>query len=92
MRAERSCPSDLALRIGPEQSPYHVELLCGGKLSPAQLQRGDRVETVIELYAHERRLASQGAIWVGAVRANGKALDPGDPLAVRVPVRQHGPP
>jgi hypothetical protein len=92
LRAEQRCPADLALRVGPEQSPYHVELLCAGKLSPAQLEPGDLVETAIELYAHERQLARQGAIWVGAVRADGKTLAPEDPLAVRVAVRQHGRP
>lgn len=90
VRAEQSCPADLALRIGPEQSPYHVELLCGGKLSPAQLRPGDVVETVILLDERERALAQTGAIWVGAVRADGKSLAPRDPLAVRVVVRQHG--
>jgi uncharacterized membrane protein len=92
VRAQGPCPADLALRLGPEQSPYHVELLCAGKLSPAQLRPGDYVETVIELSAHERRLVVQGAIWVGAVRASGKTLASGDPLAVRVAVRQHGQP
>jgi uncharacterized membrane protein len=89
VRANGVCPPDLALRLGPEQSPYHVELLCGGKLSPAQLRAGDRVESVIDLNASEQRLAASGALWVGAVRANGKTLDPSDPLAVRVLVRQH---
>jgi uncharacterized membrane protein len=87
LRAEQSCPRDLALRLGSEQSPYHVELLCGGRLSPALLQAGDMVETAITLNANEQRLAASGALWVGAVLANGKTLAAGDPLAVRVPVR-----
>lgn len=92
LRAERDCPTDLALRLGSEQSPYHVELLCGGKLSPAQLRAGDLVETVVTLNAAEQKLAQAGAIWLGAVRADGKTLDAADPLAVRIPVRQHGAP
>ncbi len=92
LRAAQSCPADLALRVGPEHSPYHVELLCGGRLSPAQLRPGDVVETLIPLYEQERALAQSGELWVGAVRADGKTLSASGPLAARVSVRQHGAP
>ncbi|MEO0325968.1 MAG: DUF2079 domain-containing protein, partial [Myxococcota bacterium] len=54
LRAERGCPSDLALRLGPVpqpgsaralRGPRRVDLLFDGVLSPAHLRPGDRVRS-----------------------------------------------
>jgi hypothetical protein len=88
LEAHGPCRPDLALRFGPEDNPFHVELLCNGKLSPARLRAGDVVEAVYPLYAHEREAAQTGELWVGTVRADGKSVQADDPLAQ--PVTVHG--
>lgn len=88
LEAHGPCRPDLALRFGPQDNPFHVELLCNGKLSPARLRAGDVVEAIYPLYAHERAAAQAGELWVGAVRADGKTVRADDPLAQ--PVAVHG--
>jgi uncharacterized membrane protein len=82
LRARGACPSDLALRFGPDPMPGRVELLCGGMLSPAVLRAGD---VVVSRYGLSERgvdeLRSRG-LWVGALRANGAPVEAHDPAAI----------
>lgn len=84
LRARAACPSDLALRFGPDPMPGRVELLCGGKLSPALLREG---ELVLSRYALSERGAAEvraRGLWVGTLRANGAPVEPHDRAAVKV--------
>lgn len=87
VRATGRCPADLALRFGEQSAPYHVELLCNGLLSPALLQPGDLVRARYPLGKRDLAAARTGELWLGALRSDGKTLDPGDPLAVPLRVR-----
>jgi len=90
LRAHGSCPADLALRFGEHDAPYHLELLCGGALSPAQLKEGDLIRSRYQLLGKKELVAADsGELWLGTVRADGTTLAPDDPLAVPVPVRHH---
>jgi uncharacterized membrane protein len=84
LRAHAPCAPDLALRFGPAPSPWHVDLLGDGALSPAQLRVGDVVRSRHGLSPRQAAELAQKGIWVGALRASGAPPEPGDPVAVRV--------
>jgi uncharacterized membrane protein len=84
LRAHGPCAPDLALRFGYTPSPWRVELLGDGALSPAQLRAGDVVRSRYRLSAKEASELSRHGVWVGALRASGAPAEPGDPVAVRV--------
>jgi hypothetical protein len=78
--AHAACPADLALRFGTRERPAHVELLCDGRLSPAQLRAGDLLTCS---FALERELATAEQLWVGVLRDNGEPPRRSDPFAVQ---------
>jgi uncharacterized membrane protein len=81
-----ACRPDLALRFGTEDAPWRVELPCEGRISPVQLRAGDVLRSSHLLRPKELDAARRGAIWLGTLRADGKGVEPDDPLAVAVRV------
>jgi hypothetical protein len=69
-----------------------VELVCDGRLSPRHFRAGDVISSRHRLKPKELAAARAGELWLGTLRADGKAVEPGDPLAIPVRVRQHGAP
>lgn len=82
--ARDACPSDLAIRIGPERRARRVDLLFGGWLSPRHLRRGDRLESRHRLGpALRARVAAEG-LRIGALRQSGARPEHADPVSVRL--------
>jgi uncharacterized membrane protein len=92
LRANGPCRADLALRFGPPDAPWRVELVCDGKLSPSHFRAGDVLRSSHQLKPAELAAAQAGTLSFGTLRADGKAAAPADPLAIPVRVRQHGSP
>ena len=90
--AHAPCRADLALRFGLRETPWRVELPCEGRISPALLRAGDVLRSSHRLRPKELAAARAGELWLGSLRADGKGVEPGDPLAVGVRVLQHEPP
>jgi hypothetical protein len=86
LRANGPCRADLALRFGPQDAPWRVELVCDGRLTPVAFQAGDTLLSRHVLRPKELAAARAGSIWVGALRADGKGVAEGDPLAIPVSV------
>lgn len=84
LRAFAPCPSDLALRLGPDAMPARVELLCNGALSPARLRAGDVIVSDYPVSAREAKALRERGLFVGALRASGAPAEPGDPAAIPV--------
>jgi hypothetical protein len=63
-----------------------VELPCEGRISPVHLRAGDVLRSSHLLRPKELDAARRGVIWLGTLRADGKGVEPGDPLAVAVRV------
>lgn len=84
LRAFAPCPSDLALRFGPDAMPARVELLCNGALSPARLRAGDVIVSDYPVTAREAKALRERGLFVGALRASGAPAEPGDPAAIPV--------
>ncbi|HEX6240709.1 MAG TPA: DUF2079 domain-containing protein [Polyangiales bacterium] len=89
VRVHASCRADLALRFGPKHAPWRVELPCDGRISPAHWRAGDVLRSSHLLQPKELAAARAGELWLGALRADGKAVEEGDPLAIPLPVVQH---
>jgi uncharacterized membrane protein len=90
--ARGPCPVDLALRFGTTERPGRVELLCGGRLSPAQLAAGDVLRSSHLLDAKTARAARSGLLWIGVLRENGEPPSAADPFAVPLAPGQHAAP
>lgn len=88
--ARAPCSEDLALRIGAEKKPPRVDLLFDGLLSPAQLLRGDLLRSRHRLSDAERSAIAKHGLRIGVLRSSGAAPEPGDPIAVTVPLRHLG--
>lgn len=84
--ARGACPSELALRFGPDPRPERVALLCDGALSPALLHEGDVFVCKFPLRPTEKALLQQRGLWLGALRASGDPVLAGDPAAVALPI------
>ena len=90
LRAEARCPADLALRFGPDPMPARVELLCDGALSPALLVAGDGILSTYRVTTLEAQALRERGLFVGALRASGAPVQPGDPAAIRVLLQPDG--
>lgn len=86
LRANAACRADLALRFGPEDAPWRVELVCDGRLTPRAFQAGDTLLSRHDLRPKELAAARAGRVWLGTLRADGKSVEEGDPLAIPVSV------
>ena len=91
LRASTACPADLALRFGADPMPARVELLCGGRLSPALLREGDVVRFRYALTAPQTAAIAARGLWLGALRASGAPPEPYDPPAMRIPLQAEVP-
>lgn len=80
------CPSDLALRIGHERKPAFVALPFDGLLSPAQLRKGDLMQSRHTLSPAQAAAIRRDGLRVGAIRSSGARPEPRDPDAVLVPL------
>lgn len=78
LRANEPCAPDLALRLGGRR----VDLLFGGRVSPARLQQGD---LVLSHHAFDGQVPP--ILELAAIRSSGARPDPGDPSVVPVHVR-----
>jgi hypothetical protein len=92
LEARGPCPNDLAIRIGHTPRPRRVDLLFGGRLSPAHLRAGDRVFSDHALGEASRSRnatnakGARGVVYVGALRSSGARPEPSDPSFVQVPL------
>jgi hypothetical protein len=82
--AREPCPSDLAIRIGSGERPRRVDLLFDGVLSPAHVQRGDRLRSMHAADEADRRAFADGALRIGALRSSGARPEHEDPISVAV--------
>jgi len=85
--ARATCPTDLAIRFGPDATPTRVDLLFDGLLSPAHLSRGDLLHSTHVLSAAERAAIVQHGLHVGALRSSGARPRPHDPISLPVRLR-----
>jgi hypothetical protein len=85
--ARAPCASDLAIRLGADDSPARVDLLFDGALSPAQLTRGDLLRSTHVLSTGERSAILHRGLHVGVMRADGTRPSQSDPIAIDVPIR-----
>ncbi|MFT3925705.1 MAG: hypothetical protein QM778_24400 [Myxococcales bacterium] len=81
--AHGPCPSDLALYLGPTETPARTDLLFDGALSPAQLHAGDHLRSVHLLSPREQKLYTR-ELHISVLRQNGARPSPSDPRAVRL--------
>ncbi|MBK8171472.1 MAG: DUF2079 domain-containing protein [Sandaracinaceae bacterium] len=82
--ARSACASDLGLRVGADPKPHRIDLLFNGVLSPALLERGDRVRSTHALTDVETARIRERGLYLGLVRQSEARPDPTDPDAVRV--------
>jgi hypothetical protein len=91
LRASAPCAPDLAVRLGANEHPWHVDLLFDGALSPAQLRAGDVLRSSHTLSPElEAEMRAKG-VWVGVLRSSGARPDPSDPFAILAPARAPAP-
>ncbi len=87
LEAHGPCPADLAVRLGTAFRPERVDLLFDGLLSPAQLRRGDVLQSIHGLNIDEHAGVATDGLRLGAVLAHGRRPDRDDPIAVTVPLQ-----
>ncbi|HJK93270.1 MAG TPA: DUF2079 domain-containing protein, partial [Polyangiaceae bacterium LLY-WYZ-15_(1-7)] len=88
LHAHGPCPADLALRLGEGRRPRRVDLLFGGRVSPAKLRAGERV---VSEHPFDAQLpTAPGSLRVGALRSSGARPAHGDPTSVPVPLARAG--
>jgi hypothetical protein len=85
-QAHGPCPADLALYLGASSTPTRADLLFDGALSPALLERGDRVRSE-HLLRPKEAAAFARSLRLGLLRQSGARPRPEDPAMVAVPVR-----
>lgn len=84
--ARGPCPSDLALRIGWGHRPRRVDLIADGMLSPASFRSGEVIESTHFMGSSEMSDLREHGLRVGAIRQSGARPEPGDVVALDVPI------
>ncbi len=84
--AHGACPADLALYLGPTETPARADLLFEGALSPAQLRAGDRLRSEHVLSLREQKMYTD-VVHISLLRQSGAQPTPSDPRAVRLALR-----